>query len=334
MSTLAPRGLCLAIMMLLPVLCLGSADLFPLAPGYQWTYQDAATGSTFTVDIAMNQIYVNNHVYHVLRGYTPKPVWVRINEYGNVVFWDEEKQSDVMLTAFETGFGGWFEAGARMCPQQGQAQEKRRFHDGPAGRWNVLEILYRTTGCADAGDLSEQFTENIGMVRRVVTTIAGPRTYDLAHARLGAVTISAGNHGGFSVTAAQSPDPSHWDATLRVEQRSGNGLRVRFPSSQEYDLRLRDSKGTAVWTWSADKAFLPAVHELDLGGGWNATAKVPIPRHGLPERQIYVLEAWLTAAEGEPHFAAATTVEAPGATPASARNYRRVELIPPGQDRK
>ena len=334
MNSVVSRGFCFAILMVLSAAGLSAAEFLPLAPGNNWTYQDTVTGSNFTVEIGVVQLYANNHVYHMLRGYTPMPVWVRINEYGNAVYWDGEQRSDVMLTAFETGFGGWFEAGARECPEQGQAQEKRGVHNGPAGQWSVLEIQYRTSECADTGDLLEQFAENIGMVRRVVNTIAGPRTFDLVHARLGALSISAGNAGGFSVTATQSPEPGYWEATLRVDQRSGDSLKVRFPSSQEYDLRLRDSGGNVVWTWSAGKVFDPTEHELHLFDGWKASVKVPIPPAPPQGPQAYTLEAWLTVADGEPRFAAATTVKASGTTAVVARRQGRIKIQPPGRRKK
>ncbi|MEI9812013.1 MAG: hypothetical protein WDO18_04775 [Acidobacteriota bacterium] len=142
-----------------------AADFFPLAPGNNWTYQDAKTGATLKVEVALTQVMAGDHVYHVLKGYTPAPKWIRVNEYGNLVYFDSDLEQEFMLTSFEVVPGGWFEAHGRQCPEQGQAQDKRAIHDGPAGSWNALEIQYRPYACADAGDVSEQYAENIGMVR-------------------------------------------------------------------------------------------------------------------------------------------------------------------------
>lgn len=47
---------------------------------------------------------------------------------------------------------------------------------------------------------SERFAENIGMLRRVVNTIAGPTTFDLVCARVGSQIIEARDRGVFSVS--------------------------------------------------------------------------------------------------------------------------------------
>ena len=87
-----------AVSMLIVTTAMGvsGADFLPLAPGNQWTYQDATSGQTFTVRVGITQNLLNNHVYYVLRGYTPDRLLVRVNEYGNLVFWDEFLQTDLM----------------------------------------------------------------------------------------------------------------------------------------------------------------------------------------------------------------------------------------------
>jgi hypothetical protein len=296
------------------------ADFLPLEPGNTWVYRDARTGSEFTVDVGASQVLLNQRVYHVLRGYTPEQLYVRVNEFGNIVYFDETRQADVLLISFEVVPGARFEAPARTCPEEGQVQEKRVAHDGPAGRWQALEIQYRTFGCADAGDVSEQFVENIGMIRRVVTTFAGPRTFDLVYARLGSQVITAGSVGSFSVTGALSNGAIQ--ATLRIQQPLGRQLKLRFWSGQEYDLRLRDSNGQILYTWSADKLFLQAQHEIVISGGWSANISIPQPP-SIPEGpHVYTIEAWLTTAENDPQFAAATTIEVPGTTVARALRSR------------
>lgn len=294
-----------------------AADFMPLAPGNNWTYQDAKTGATFKVEVARTPFYMNDHVYNVLKGYTPQQKFVRINEYGNVVYYDQEFEQEFMLTAFEVVPGAWFEAYGRVCPGQGQAQEKRVTHDGPAGNWQALEILYNMHACADAGEVSEQFAENIGMVRRVSQTIAGPRTYDLVAAQIGNQSISVGKRGSFTVTSGPAAD-GVWKVKLRVEQQATDGVKVVFPSSQEYDLRLTDDDGNSLWVWSANKLFLQATHEKNFGGVWEETVEVPVPPGVGEFRRTFVLSAWLTTALDSPQFAAATRVEVPGISPAGS----------------
>jgi hypothetical protein len=290
------------------------AELLPLAPGNRWTYRASTTGESFTVEVG-TQVYLNQRVYHTLRGYVNEPLLVRASEHDSIVYWDEEKGADILLISFERPARNWWEAPRRECRQEGQTQEERARHEGPSGRWDVVQIEYRTYGCADVGAQSEQFTENIGMVRRVVSTIAGPRTFDLVHARLGAATISAGNAGSFSVTAVPAPVPGFWLATLRLDVPTETPLTLHFFSGQEYDLRLRDSRGNILWAWSADKLFAQVVHDIQVQGGYSATVEVPHPP-AIPEGpHFYALEAWLTNAGDEPQFAAVTGVDLPRTLP-------------------
>jgi hypothetical protein len=293
---------------------LTATPFLPLAPGNTWTYRDAATGHSFTVQVG-TQVFLNQRIYHTLRGYVSQQLLVRVNEYDNIVYWDEEKGEDVLLTSFEVVPRAWWEAPARECDQQGQTEEVRAVHDGPAGRWNALQIRYRTFSCADAGLESEQYAENIGMVRRVVNTIAGPRTFDLVYARMGGVTISGGKVGGFTVTA--EPWSGFWLVTMRVDLPPETSITANFPSAQEYDLRLRDTRGNILWTWSADKLFAQIVHERQIRDGFSASVVVPHPP-AVPEGpHFYTIEAWLTNAKDDPQFAAVTGVDLPATT-----NYR------------
>ncbi len=299
-----------------------AADYFPLAPGNKWTYQDAVTGGSFTAEVGSSEVLLNDHVYYTLSGFTPGKLLVRINEFGNLVYWDSDLSQDLFLTSFEIAPGDYFIARQRGCPEEdGQVQEKPVTHDGPAGRWQALDIKYINFNCADVGDLEEQYVDNIGMVRRVVETFAGPRTYDLVYARVGSQVISAGNSGSFSVTSIPGHESGTWEATLRVDLRGGSPLTLSFPSGQEYDLRLRDSDGKVLWTWSADKLFEQSVHQRDVNG-FSATVTVPFPL-SIPEgAHVFTLEAFLTSDQDGPQFAAATTLETPRLTDKGVRRAR------------
>jgi hypothetical protein len=285
-----------------------AADLFPLAPGNGWTYRDPVTGATFNIHVGA-PVYLNDRVYHPVRGYTVEPVLVRVNEYGNIVYWDEERGQDILLISFEAVPRGWWEAPKRECPLEGQTTGGRLPHDGPAGRWSALEIQYRTAGCADAAEQSEQFVENIGMVRRVVNTFAGPRAYDLVFAKIGTQVITAGNTGRVSLTARPSSSPGFWTVVFRIDLPAGTQLKATFPSTQRYDARLRDSDGRVLWTWSADKLFAQMTHELVLRGGFSASIEVPQPPATPEDPHFYTIEAWLTNAPEEPRFGALTGVD-------------------------
>jgi hypothetical protein len=286
-----------------------AADLLPLAPGNTWTYRDAITGESFQIQVG-TQVYLDKHPYHTLLGYAEDQLLVRVNEYGNIVFWDEETGQDTLLISFEPMPTEWWEALRRGCEQQGNTPALRSFYDGPAGRWDVVEIAYRTFGCFDAGVESEQFAENIGMVRRIVTTVAGPRIFDLVYARIGTQVITAGSVGSFSVTVEPSRSSTYWLVTLRIDLPYGSAMNLSFSSAQEYDARLRGADGRVLWTWSSDKLFAQVQHQLRFRGRFSATIEVPQPLVISEGPQRYTIEAWMTNMESEPRFAAITTAEA------------------------
>jgi hypothetical protein len=165
----------------------------------------------------------------------------------------------------------------------------------------VLELRYRTINCADAGVESEQYAENIGMLRRVEQSIAGPRQYDLIHAKVGGIVIDALPYARFSVSVDDRPASASLMATLRLQTNSTLTLKLQFSSGQEYDLMLRASDGKVIWTWSADRSFIESLHELSVNGEWSKSVALPRPDAG-----TYTLQAWLTTIGDSPQFA--TTV--------------------------
>src|SRR5215470_17068916 len=91
-----------------------AAELLPLAPGNTWTYRDAITGESFNVQVG-TQVYLNKRLYHTLLGYVEDQLLVRIDEYGNIVYWDEETGHDLLLISFEPVPTAWWEAPRRGC---------------------------------------------------------------------------------------------------------------------------------------------------------------------------------------------------------------------------
>lgn len=183
--------------MALGTCALYGADLFPLHEGNTWTYRDAGTGQTFTVRVGQ-PVTKGGNVYYQLTGYSDSDLLVRVEPvYGALMFWDDARYQENLLTSFEQFEGGYWVAPFRPCPDQvGQTQVKRGVHDGPAGPVaDVVEIRSVGFGCADAGAVREQYAEHIGMLRRTLTSIAGPRTFDLISARVGSLTMGAAPSG-------------------------------------------------------------------------------------------------------------------------------------------
>ena len=271
------------------------ADFFPLATGNTWTYKEARFGQTLTVKVGL-PFFINERVYYSLTGYTAAQLLVRQDERGQLVYLDEDRQTELLLTAFGAVEGGWWLSPQRTCADFGQAQDKRGVHEGPAGTFgNVLEVRYRTFNCADAGVQLEQYAENIGMVRRVNQSFAGPVTFDLVSARVGKLRLDSLAGGQFKVNVEPAADQLAITLTLETPE----AVNVWFPSGQEYDLLIFDANGRGIWRWSIDKTFLQALHQSSLGPLWTVTVKAPRPPAG-----SYLVSAWLTTLGDVPLFAA------------------------------
>ena len=305
------RLLPVALLATLSAAAVYGGEFFPLANGNTWTYRDAASGQTFTVRVGTPVAMQSGRVYHYLNGYAQRQLLVRVDESNQLVFLDEDTERELLLTSFRED-GQWWNAPHRECAQQGQTQTKRGTHNGAGGNWqSVLEIRFQSSACADAGLLQEQFAENIGMVRRVVQTIAGPRTFDLSYARTGTQVVEGGDRGRFMLSAVANPRLRVWQVMLRVDMGYAPGVRVRFPSTQDFDAALRDSNGNVVFTWSASRSFAQMERVVTVGTGYTATLEVPFPAGTSNPQSVYSLEAWLATGAEEPKFAAVTSVVVP-----------------------
>jgi hypothetical protein len=199
---------------------------------------------------------------------------------------------------------------------QAEVSGRRVPYEGPAVTGaGALEVRYGPVNCADAGFERELYLDNIGMARRTVTTIAGPRTYELAGARVGKWSFAAAPGAAVrltldppSVVRASEADPIRFEAELRISLFGMEPLRLRYPTSQRYDLVLRDDGRRVAYRWSDGRMFLQAVQEEEVAGERAYTIQAETPG-GLPDG-AYQVEVWLTTDEN-PRFAAsgAITVE-------------------------
>jgi hypothetical protein len=279
-----------------------SADFLPLQFGNNWTYREANSGQTFTVRVS-TPILTNGRVYHSLMGYTMNTLLVRMNEQGQLVYLHQDSGQERVLTSFEPFERGWWEAPFRPCSAEGQTREARGTFDGPTGPIReVLEIHYRNFTCADTGLQSEQYAENIGMVRRTMHSFVGPRRFDLVSARVGQMRIEASPSGRFNVSVTGAEGNGAITATLRLDVQSEHPLVLEFPSSQEYELELRNGTGQVVWRWSDGRFFAQALHQRTIAGEWLTTVNIPRPAAAIPAG-AYTLHAWMTTT-GTPRFAA------------------------------
>lgn len=290
---------------------LAAGEFLPLETGNRWVYRAASGADPFTISVGVPSL-IGGNVYYSLNGYTEARLLVRHNEEGDLVWLDEEAGREAPLALFahpETPY----EIVGGGCRVRATVSERRVAYEGPAGKGAALEIRYEPVQCADAGFEQDLYLDNIGLVRRTVTTIAGPRAYDLVEARAGKWSFSAAPGGAArlsfdpaAVTRAAETDAVRFRATLRVSLFDSEAVRLRFPSSQDYDLVIRDQTGEAVYRWSAGKAFLAVIRDEEIAGerAWEIEADAPGDK--LPDG-VYQVEAWLHTIDN-PRFAASGTI--------------------------
>jgi hypothetical protein len=280
-------------------------DYFPIQAGNTWTYRDANTGHEFTIRLGA-PVVRNDQTYHPLTGYATEPLLVRRGDSTDLVYLDETFGREVMLTQFNVSGAPW-PAPRRGCYHEGVLGGTATDHDGPAGPFrDVFPITYRVFGCADTGVQEEQFAPGIGLVRRVVGSIAGARKYDLVYARVGNQVIDAAMNGRFTAAVREIAGSDELEVTMRVHTGPGPAIRLQYSSSQEFDIAVRDEYGHRVWVWSADKLFTPAFRERTVSGEWSTSVRIPRPRLN----GGYIVEAWLTTTDTSVKYATAASLPA------------------------
>lgn len=282
-----------------------AGQFFPLQVGNEWTYRDARSGQTITVRVA-TPIMHDDQVYYALLGYGAERLFVRQDDKGNLVAFDPETMRESGLTQFSATDGLWWNAPHRICEQDGQTQERRSEYRGPAGTIpESLTIRYRSYGCADVGAQEEIFAENIGMLRRIESSIAGPRTFDLVSARVGRLTIQADQHGRFTVSVQDVPAARELQIRLELNVDPSGEIRLQFPTSQQYDAQIRDSAGRLIWQWSDGQAFLQSLSDRAVYGRWVIHLTAPRPQIEWPQNNRFTITGWLPTLGG-PQYAAST----------------------------
>ena len=250
---------------------LAAGEFLPLRTGNRWVYRAGGGGDGFTIAVGVPAA-IGGNVYYSLSGYTEARLFVRQTEEGDLVWLDEEAGREMPLARFGTPETPYEIAGGG-CRLNATLSGKRVPYEGPAGAGAALEIRYQPVQCADAGFEQDLYLDNIGLVRRTVTTIAGPRVYELAEARVGNWTFTAAPGGAARlsfnpavITRAAETDAVSFRAALRISLLDSEPVRLRFPSSQTYDLAIRNSAQEVVYSWSADKLFLQVVRDEEIAG--------------------------------------------------------------------
>lgn len=275
---------------------LSAADFFPLSPGNSWTLR-SDRGATLEIKVNQTLLQSNDQTYYRLTNYRSEGTWLRLDEAGELHWLDLGAETTELLTRFDAS-RGTYTTRLGACNQSAKVSEKRVPWGAPGQQLPALHIEYQG-GCPDNAISEELYLENIGLVRRTVTTFAGPVTYDLKQARVGNMLYQMGTGVTFDVSVPSRRIQSEageavTSVTLRLATHSSDPVRLLYASSQQYDFRLLTPTGDLVWQWSRGRAFLPSVTEDQVT---DRTWQVNIFLEGVTPGD-YILEGALTNSGG------------------------------------
>lgn len=317
----------IAIAALLTASAAQAANFFPLSPGSRWTYR-SDSGETFEITVGFTPIVTNGKVYHKVTGYASQPLHVRRGDDGVIYWLNEEFSREEILTDFRPVSGAFYNTPiSAPCDQDAQAQERPVEFEGAGGVFpDAREIQYRVLDCADVGVLNELYLDNIGLARRTNQTIAGPREFKLVSAKIGSMTISEAPGAEFRVSLSTAvihretrDEPVTFDVSLRLVIDRLEAVRLRYPTSQRYDIAVKNERGETVYLWSSTAIFLPAIGEEEvLSREYSQTLSL-----NLPDGR-YEVEAWLTTEGPDRRFSgvAPFSVFTDGPIPATQKQNR------------
>lgn len=305
--------------LLLATLLTGAAahagDYLPLNPGNVWVYRSDGPppSRVWTVHIERTDI-IDGRPYALLRGLPQGELWLRTGEDGKVYTFDRRARQESLYADFGAPEGASFETHVDPCNSQATLASRSADYRGPIGEFrHALRVQYHPGQCADAGVEEDFYLPYVGLVRRTMSTIAGPRGFDLIYARLGGVTVVSEKEVAFQLsldrpvyTANLMPpvEPSRavpeMTARITVRNTHPEPLTLQFPTGQTYDLVIRNEAGETVYRWSAGQFFTQAIRTVEVQGEQNFVVTVLLGDRSagkpLPEGK-YVAEAWLTTFE-------------------------------------
>jgi len=258
------------------------------------------------IEVGTTPLVTPAGTYYRVTGYAPDPLWVRRASDGVYYWLNERTNREETLADFR---GGRFPTPVSgSCEQSGEAQKLEVAYEAGGNVFSATEVRYRVYNCADTGVDSELWVENVGMVQRVNTTIIGPRAFRLVSAKVGGLTFSETPGVSFllSLPASQfnrrsANETIDTEVALRLEVDRLQPVRLRFPTSQRYDISVKDDAGKVVYLWSSLAIFLPAIGEEEFV---SKEYRVPVSL-AIPDGR-YLLEAWLTTETTRMYSAAST----------------------------
>lgn len=259
-STIVMRLACL-FFALTTVAAAFQPDYFPLRVGNQWVYARGGLGAGDPVVVEVTEVGVFDHLpFALVKGFPAGDVWLRLEEDGRLLARDPATGAISTWVGFAAPLKETFVTTIDPCTDSGQIVSREASLTGPVGEFSTaLEVAY-TSSCADAGIQSDFYLPYVGLTRRVVNSIAGPRTWDLVYARLGGVTFVAEPSFSTSISLnqvrfASGDEPGLLRARFTLRNIRLEPLTLTFPSGQRFDFIIRDSDDNVVYRWAARRTF-------------------------------------------------------------------------------
>lgn len=278
--------------------CTFSQDYLPLAAGNQWIFRSDRFGQTLTIEIGNTRAFDGLEYYSVTGFSYPGGVrWLRQNDAGAIVEYLTDTKAVRPFLALQSPIGQRFDSNVDSCHRSATVVSRtEKLSLAAAGEFtNALQLRYMDSICADAGVEQDFYLPDIGLVRRVQTSIAGPITFDLAYARInGFITLSQAENSFALHTPSPIVEGSRIFARLTVRNGAvATPLRLFFSSGQRFNFELTEaSTGRVVYNWASDKSFLQTTETVlvETEKSWVIDFTVPQPL----KAGSYVLEGYLT----------------------------------------
>jgi hypothetical protein len=266
-------------------------DYFPLEVGNSWVYRSEGQLGLQSASIeVLRAREVEGVRYFEVQAFG-REVLLRMKEDGTLVNRGATGDEQAWIP-FATEAGESFRSTIDACVRGGRIETKSLKWESELGQTEqALRVDYEPS-CVDAGILRDIFVPYVGLVERTMTSIAGPVTYKLVYSRTG-VTALAHPERSFGISLNSTAYEPSATATVRLTLRNTlSELTLEFPSSQDYDVQIRDQSGEIVYTWSADKGFLTVFRTVTFPPGErNWLVEVPLSASLKPGK--YTIEGWL-----------------------------------------
>ncbi len=251
---------------------------FPLRHGFKWTYavQSAASAvtSTWQVEVLSPSSATRPvRAFYPLHGYfrADETLMVRTTPFGTVLQRGQDGK-EYLWYELEAEVGQSWEM--QLAPPASSSCEdgtvltmvsRDEVVSVPAGEFTrVLRVDRLTPRCADAGIISEWFAPEVGLIRRVEETIAGPIVSELISADLGNEILPASTY----TTALNLSSPRYVNNLMPplspaslprvrgsfavVSYASGVPVQFVFSGCKSLSLEIRNEAGTVLRTLLAD----------------------------------------------------------------------------------